>query len=277
MPYRLLLPATVDLLPADVHDALKPFGAQPFADRGCAWQLRGGGAPGVTDGASPIIVRLLPRKAIVAHPEEPRFRIPRGTQRALEVIVPADEPSEVDCQRVHDCATALAEALHLGVLNPYRGVYSPSVHAYRDGLTDPPATDALRVRAMSQQTQRPRHNRTRPEQHAPVRRAERRRVDTGPDAHAARQGALGKLVSRMRGTKQYEMRLPRGAGKGHAQTIIRRLKQCVPMAQVTLNARRRALLIDAPSSPLVHRTMCEFIDKYTGGATRALEATSAAG
>lgn len=264
MPYRLLLPTTSDLIPADVHDALQPFGAAALADRGCAWQLPGSAAPGVSADAAPIIVRLLPPKAIVARADEPTFRIPKDTTRALEVIAPTDAPTPADCQRVHACATALAEKLQLGVLNPYRGMYCASADAYRDGLTDPPAADAVRVRTMSRQTKRRTSDRTRPATVLLNRQVKvpSRRTTTDPRVYESRQGALSRLANKLRGTKRYELALPPKAKKGHVQMLRRRLRECVPMAQVSLDRRRRAILIEAPSTPLVQRTVCEFIDRY---------------
>lgn len=264
MPYRLLLPSTVDLAPADVHEALAPFRAQAMADRGLAWQL----AADASWDAAPIIVRLLPAKGIARHENEPRFRIPKDTRRAVEVITPGDTPSAAACQAVHECATALADALKLGVLNPYRGVYSRSATEYCEGLTDPPAMDAIRVRTLSRQTQRRQTHRTRPAGAPHVRKADRKARTHAGATYDAPQGMLGRWLARRRGVKHYQMTLPVHTRKEDVKRIVGALRRAVPMAEVTVDRRAHAVRVSAPDTPLVGRTVREVLDRQSRSGPR---------
>lgn len=262
MPYRLLLPASLDLVPADVHGALQAFGAVALADRGCAWKLPEAGAPGVPDDASPVIVRLLPRKAIVVNAGEPVFQVPKRTQRAVEVITPAEEPGAGDCQRIHDCAVALAEALGLGVLNPYRGVFYPSAEAYRLGLQNPSDADSAQVQRWSCVTDRPSGSRTRPANGIQVNRGSKPAAQTAPPQPVRRQGTLERLADWMRGKRRYRLPVPTGTDPSYVQTILRQIRAALPVARVHYNPRRRLILIDAPQTPLVTRTVQELLHRY---------------
>lgn len=275
MPYRLLLPATLDLVPADVHEALVAFGATPLADRGCAWQLPEGGAPGVRAEAAPVIIRLLPRKGIQINPGEPSFRIPKGTHRAVEVITPAEEPPAADRQRVHDCAIAVAETLKLGVLNPYRGVYYESADAYRAGMSETGDVDVPQVQRWSGSTHRRNSGRTSPGDGMGAEGAGHRNHAV-PVFRAEKPRGLGRLTHWLRGTRRYRLAVPADAPSAYADTLVRQMQSALPVARVHYEPRRRSIVIDAPRTPLVTRTVHELMQRYGEAPPNALKPNPAA-
>ena len=272
MSYRLLLPSTNDLVPADVHAALKPFGVTALSDRGCAWRLPQAGAPGVAADAGTVIVRLLPVKALGTNPGEPSFRVPEGTERAVEVITPADEPRPADCRRVHDCATALANALHLGILNPYRGVYSKDASSYCSGLTGPPESDSIRVRCLTDRTERKgkSKDRTRPTSTNSVQRTKGRGGERRPRT-TPQPGLLSRVMMRLRGQKRHRLELPTSCGAEYVESLLRQIRNALPIAKVSFDRRRCTILIDAPDTPLVSRTVTDLVRRYGDAQPVSLE------